>query len=88
MKNFKQNYSAKEKEKFTEISDRLVEDLTRRYKGEFYTPTIWVDESQKLVSKTFPYREMLLINHPEYHLNSWNAGWYQINIILKAYEKK
>ena len=23
--------------------------------------------------------------HPEYHLNTWDAGWYQIKLILKQF---
>ncbi|WP_396137307.1 hypothetical protein [Flavobacterium sp.] len=40
-----ENYSAQEKRKFTEIQDRLIEDLARRKSGEFFTPTIWADEA-------------------------------------------
>jgi hypothetical protein len=47
---FKRDYSPKEKEKFTEIADRLIEDTSRRAKGEFYTPTIWVNEAHKMIS--------------------------------------
>ena len=37
------SYKPSEKEKFTEIADRLIEDTNRRFRGEFYTPTVWVD---------------------------------------------
>jgi hypothetical protein len=47
---FKREYSPKEKEKFTEIADRLIEDTIRRAKGEYYTPTNWVDEAHTLIS--------------------------------------
>lgn len=46
-------YSPKEKEAMTSLIDRLVEDNTRRSKGEFYTPTIWVDEAHKMITETF-----------------------------------
>ena len=39
----------------------------------------------ELVSKSFKFREMMNEEHPEYHLNSWDAGWYQIVKILKEY---
>lgn len=42
-------YSSDEKKKFTEICDRLIEDAERRNKGDFYTPTVWVDEAHKLL---------------------------------------
>ena len=45
------DYNAEDKKSFTGICDRLLEDSERRKKGDFYTPTIWVDESHKLLSK-------------------------------------
>ena len=42
-----------EKEALTATQDRLIQDETRRKKGEFYTPTIWVDEAHKMISETF-----------------------------------
>lgn len=46
-------YSPKEKEAMTALLDRLIEDVTRRSKGEFYTPTLWVDEAHKMISEAF-----------------------------------
>lgn len=48
-----EQYSIREKEKLTAIVDRIVEDETRRRKGEFFTPTIWVDEAHKMISDAF-----------------------------------
>lgn len=45
------NYNALEKKEFTAIADRLIEDSDRRRKGDFYTPTLWVDEAHKLLSQ-------------------------------------
>ena len=47
------DYSPKEKRIFASISDRLIEDTNRRNKGEFYTPTIWVDYAHKLIAEQF-----------------------------------
>lgn len=47
------NYSITEKQKLTEVADRLIEDTERRRKGEFYTPTIWVNEAHKMISEQF-----------------------------------
>jgi hypothetical protein len=81
IKHFKQNYTQKEKEKFTEIADRLIEDLSRRYKGEFYTPTIWVDESQKLISKNLgeDWREKYVV---------WDCAWGTGNLTRDYYFKE
>lgn len=44
-------YSPKEKRIVTAISDRLIEDTNRRNKGEFYTPTLFVDYAHKMIEK-------------------------------------
>ena len=45
-----QKYALEDKKKFTETCDRLIEDADRRNKGDFYTPTVWVDEAHKMIS--------------------------------------
>jgi len=37
------------------------------------------------VYNSFQYRQILHEEHPEYHLNTWDAGWYQIKLILKQF---
>ena len=44
-------YSPKEKRIMTAISDRLIEDTNRRNKGEFYTPTLFVDYAHMMIEK-------------------------------------
>ena len=48
---FSRTYTPQEKMKFAEISDRLIEDTNRRNKGEFYTPTLFVDYAHKMISE-------------------------------------
>lgn len=48
---FNRKYTPQEKMKFAEISDRLIEDTNRRNKGEFYTPTLFVDYAHKMISE-------------------------------------
>lgn len=50
---FKSRYKPSEVRKFTEISDRLVEDTVRRTKGEYYTPTTWVNVAHEKISEVF-----------------------------------
>lgn len=52
-KHFDKTYTPQEKNKFTEISDRLIEDTNRRRKGEFYTPTLFVDYVHKMIEEQF-----------------------------------
>ena len=49
--NFSREYTPIEKRKFTEISDRLIEDTNRRNKGEFYTPKLFVDYAHKMIEQ-------------------------------------
>ena len=48
---FSRDYTAIEIRKFTEIADRLIEDVNRRRKGEFYTPKLFVDYAHKMIEK-------------------------------------
>lgn len=61
-------YSPKEKEGLTGLVDRLIEDTTRRMKGEFFTPTPFVDLAHKYISDTFgeDWRERFVV---------WDCAW-------------
>lgn len=48
---FNKNYTPQEKSNFSKISDRLIEDTNRRNKGEFYTPTSFVDYAHRMIEK-------------------------------------
>ena len=50
---FERKYTPQEKNKFAEISDRLIEDTKRRNTGEFYTPTLFVDYAHKMLAEKF-----------------------------------
>lgn len=62
------NYSPKEKETFTEISDRLIEDTHRRFNGEFYTPTVWADEANRILTDLYgeDWRDKYVV---------WDCAW-------------
>lgn len=38
-----------------------------------------------LVINSFKYRELFNESHPEYQINNWDAGWYQIKALLKEF---
>ena len=40
-----------------------------------------------IVRKTFKYRELFNEEHPEYQINNWDCGWYQIKALAKEYAK-
>jgi hypothetical protein len=44
-----------------------------------------LDMASALVVKSFDMRMALHNEKPELHLNTWDAGWYQIKLILKQF---
>ena len=40
-----------------------------------------------MVIDTFEYREMVHEEHPEFNLQSWDAGYNQVKRIAKLYDK-
>ena len=50
---FNRNYTPQEKNHFAEISDRLIEDESRRRSGDFWTPTILNDHAHKMMCEQF-----------------------------------
>jgi len=44
-----------------------------------------LDKASELVMATFEYREIAADEHPEWHVNTWDAGWYQVKLLLKQY---
>lgn len=47
---FASSYTPKQKDELTAVVDRLVQDVTRRKQGEFFTPTIWVDKAHEYIN--------------------------------------
>jgi len=48
---FNPNCTRAEKDNIVRICDQLLEDETRRRKGAFFTPTIWVDEAHNMIEE-------------------------------------
>jgi len=46
-----------------------------------------LEMSKELVRKSFEWRKIMHQTNPEYHLNAWDAGWYQIKKILNEHFK-
>lgn len=46
-----------------------------------------LDKACDIVRKTFKYRELFNEEHPEYQINNWDCGWYQIKALAKEYAK-
>ena len=48
---YKENHNPIEIREITANKDRLVTEMKRRRTGEFFTPSDWVDESQKMITE-------------------------------------
>ena len=42
-----------------------------------------LDMARELVRSSFKHRKEFNRKHPEYHINTWDAGWYQIKGVIK-----
>jgi len=44
-----------------------------------------LDKATELLEKTFEYREMAADEHPDWCINAWDSGYYQVKLLLKQY---
>lgn len=44
-------YSQDELREFTEIGDSIIEDSTRRYRGDFWTPAVWAEAGADYIAR-------------------------------------
>lgn len=74
------NYSIEEKNSFISIKDRLTEDTRRRFNGEFFTPTIWVNEVHKQLYYVFGqnWKDKYVV---------WDCAWGTGNLTRDYYFK-
>ena len=63
---YDRKYTKKEIDTITAIADRLIEELERRFKGDFWTPTIWADEAMKMMERNLgeDFREKYVVWDP------------------------
>lgn len=54
-KHFNRRLKPSEQDRLLAMSDRLIQDETRRRKGDFWTPTIWANVADTLLGHTFGY---------------------------------
>ena len=71
-RNFKQDRFVYNKLQQIKLSDDAIEIL---------------DMSKELIINSIEFRKIMSQDYPEYYLNTWDAGWYQIKLILKEYMK-
>jgi hypothetical protein len=68
---FSNEYTPRQKEDLTAVVDRLIQDVTRRKQGEFFTPTIWVDKAHEYISSVYgdDWKENYVVWDP-----AWGTG--------------
>jgi hypothetical protein len=68
---FASSYSPSQKHKLTAVVDRIVEDVTRRKQGEFFTPAIWVDKAHEYIASVYgdDWKEKYVVWDP-----AWGTG--------------
>ena len=68
---FSSTYTPKQKDELTAVVDRLVQDVTRRKQGEFFTPTIWVDKAHEYIASVYgdDWKEKYVVWDP-----AWGTG--------------
>ena len=68
---FSREYTPKQREHLTAVVDRLVQDITRRKQGEFFTPTIWVDKAHEYIASVYgeDWKEKYVVWDP-----AWGTG--------------
>jgi hypothetical protein len=68
---FSNEYSPKQRENLTAVVDRLVQDVTRRKQGEFFTPSIWVDKAHEYIASVYgeDWKEKYVVWDP-----AWGTG--------------
>jgi hypothetical protein len=68
---FSREYTPQQKEHLTAVVDRLVQDITRRKQGEFFTPTIWVDKAYEYITSVYgeDWKEKYVVWDP-----AWGTG--------------
>lgn len=60
---YNRNFTPKEIDQLTSIADQLIEATERRYKGDFWTPSIWAQRADQLMSNVIDknYKENSLV---------------------------
>jgi len=77
---------------YTDIQNNAKEErfVYTKLKGTTLSAdaTLVLYKARELTVASFKYRKYFAQEHPEYHINTWDAGWYQIKGLLKAYMPK
>ena len=68
------------------LSERYVYKYIQEHKDKFSPDALAIlNNACELVKKSFKLRDLYNQEHPEIQVNHWDAGWYQIKQMLKAF---
>lgn len=66
--------------------ERFVYSYLQAHRNELSAEALQVlEKAEELVRISFKYRAMFDDEKPEYQINNWDCGWYQIKGLLKMY---
>ena len=67
-------------------NERFVYSYLQLHRNELSAEALRVlEKAEELVRESFKYRAMFDEEKPEYQINNWDCGWYQIKGLLKMY---
>jgi hypothetical protein len=74
---FSREYTPQQREHLTAVVDRLVQDITRRKQGEFFTPTIWADKAHEYISSVYgeDWKEKYVVWDPAWGTGNLTRGY-------------
>ena len=69
---FSNEYSPTQKEDLTAVVDRLIQDITRRKQGEFFTPVLWANKAHEYIASVYgeDWKEKYVVWDP-----AWGRGY-------------
>ena len=80
------SHSALSERSHSALSERYVYKYIQEHKDKFSPDALAVlNTACELVKKSFKLRDLYNQEHPEIQVNHWDAGWYQIKQMLKAF---
>lgn len=68
-------------------NEKFIYRILGKYKLSYEAQNV-LDKAKELVVLSFPNREKFNELKPNYNINTWDAGWYQIKELLNQYNNK
>lgn len=86
---YDRNFTPKEIDKLTAIADRLIEANERRYKGDFWTPSIWAHRADEMMQETIgqDYKNTALVWDCAAGVRNLTRDYSYKNLYLSTYHQ-